>query len=159
MLSYNSADLCVDNLWVIPKHFFTPDLVEKRKPLSNNARRADWVGCNIIFDQIPEQGRIIIIHNRTTINKDDVVSQVYRSTLLSTNNIDARGWLLDVLNCINQISTDVFNLDEIYQFDTYLWLRHPMNNNIRPKTRQQLQLLRDKEFIEFVWRGVYRKRM
>ncbi len=38
-----------------------------------------------------------------------------------------------------------------------LQARHPQNNNIRPKIRQQLQVLRDKGVIEFLGRGLYRK--
>ena len=67
VLSYSAVDLCVDNLWLVPKHFFVPDIVEKRKPLSGSAHRAGWIGCNILFDQIPAQGRISIIQDRTPI--------------------------------------------------------------------------------------------
>lgn len=43
-------------------------------------------------------------------------------------------------------------------FAGQLQLRHPMNNNIRPKIRQQLQVLRDRGFLEFIGRGLYRKK-
>ena len=36
----NYADGAVNNLWLIPNHFFVPSIIEKRKPLSDNARRA-----------------------------------------------------------------------------------------------------------------------
>ena len=32
----------VINLEIIPKYFFTPDVIEARKPLSFNARRVGW---------------------------------------------------------------------------------------------------------------------
>ncbi len=64
---------------------------------------------------------------------------------------------MDVLTCINRISTDVFTLAEAYQFDEYLQQKHPNNHNTRPKLRQQLQILRDKGYLEFLGRGVYRK--
>ena len=38
ILSYNADVMCVENLWIIPKHFFVPSIVEKRKPLSGNAK-------------------------------------------------------------------------------------------------------------------------
>ena len=45
----------------------------------------------------------------------------------------------------------------MYQFEDILKVKHPRNNNIRPKIRQQLQFLRDKGFIEFLGDGKYRK--
>lgn len=39
-----SNDLQVMELSVVPKFFFTPTIIEKRKPLSPSARRAGWVG-------------------------------------------------------------------------------------------------------------------
>ena len=159
IMSYNSDGFYVNNLWIIPKHFFTPAIVEKRKPLSANARRAGWVGCNILFDEVPQQGRISIVNERVPVDKSIVLNRVSLSSQLATNNLDARGWLFDVLNCVNRIPSDVFVLDEIYQFDQELRRRHPQNNNIRPKIRQQLQVLRDKGFLEFLGRGQYRKKV
>ena len=158
VMTYNPVDLCVDNLWVIPKHFFTPAIVEKRKPLSNGAQRAGWVGCNILFDEIPQQGRVCVIHNRVEIEKPTVLANINRVSGLATKSLDARGWLLDVLNCINRIPKEIISLDDVYQFDRELQKRHPQNNNIRPKIRQQLQVLRDKGVLDFLDRGRYRKK-
>ena len=55
-MSYSKSGHSVENLVFIPKHFFVPDIIEKRKPLAENAQRAGWVGCNIVIDKIPEQG-------------------------------------------------------------------------------------------------------
>lgn len=51
------------NFFVIPKHFFVPEIIEKRKPLSINARRAGWTGCNVLISQIPESGKIFYIRD------------------------------------------------------------------------------------------------
>lgn len=157
ILSYNASALCVENLWIIPKHFFVPSVVEKRKPLSDTAKRAGWIGCNILFGEIPVQGQISMIQNRMMLDRKSVVFQVQRSAFLSAVNIDARSWLFDVLSCINKIPSQLFSLSDIYAFESYLSERHPQNHNIRPKIRQQLQVLRDQNFLEFVGRGVYRK--
>lgn len=157
ILSYDTYKLCVDDLWVVPKHFFVPSIVEKRKPLADTARRAGWTGCNILFDEIPVQGRISIIQNRVMHDKDSVIAQVRQSTFLSARSLDARGWLLDVLGCINEIPSQVFSLGDVYTFEGYLSKKHPQNHNIRPKIRQQLQILRDHGFLAFVARGLYRK--
>lgn len=157
ILNYNETELCVENLWVIPKHFFVPAIVEKRNPLSPNARRAGWTGCNIIFSEIPEQGRIGIINNRSFIDKNVVINHMRTASQLHTNSLDARGWLMDVLNCINAIPASTFTLKEMYHFSALLQSKHPDNNHIQPKIRQQLQVLRDKGFIEFLGHGMYRK--
>ena len=48
-------------------------------------------------------------------------------------------------------------MKDIYEFADYLKSIHGDNNNVKAKIRQQLQFLRDKGFVEFVGRGVYRK--
>ena len=157
LLNYDEGDYCVNNFWFIPKHFFTPEIVEKRPPLSKTARRAGWVGCNILIGEIPQQGRISLIVDRTPIAKEIVLKIVGRASLLQTKDLDSRGWMFDVLNCINKFPDDRFSLSEMYAFEKDLQFRHPENNNIQAKIRQQLQKLRDKGFIQFLGRGQYRK--
>lgn len=65
--------------------------------------------------------------------------------------------MLDVLHCVNEISSEVFTLQDIYKFVERLSKNHLDNRNVEAKIRQQLQFLRDRGFIEFVRRGVYRK--
>ena len=45
----------------------------------------------------------------------------------------------------------------MYEFETQLSIQFPENNHIKDKIRQQLQILRDQNMIEFVGRGIYRK--
>jgi type II restriction enzyme len=71
--------------------------------------------------------------------------------------MDLRGWLLDVLRCVDSIPTDSFTLNQIYAYIDDLQKKHPDNSFIKDKIRQQLQLLRDKGFIEFTSRGNYKK--
>ena len=156
-MSYDLREMCVDDLWVIPKHFFVPDIVEKRKPLSPTAQRAGWTGCNILFSEIPEQGRIPIIQDHVAVEKKTVLEQMQKAAQLETVGMEARGWLLDVLRCVNAIRNECFTLDEVYAFAGTLAERYPNNKNIRPKIRQQLQYLRDRGFLEFLGRGKYRK--
>ena len=44
LMSYSLAKMRVEDMFFIPKHFFVPEVVEKRKPLAENAKRAGWVG-------------------------------------------------------------------------------------------------------------------
>ncbi len=64
LLSYNLSNLEVSNFLVVPKHFFIPEIIEKRKPLASSAERAGWVGCDISLQNIPESGKIFFIKNR-----------------------------------------------------------------------------------------------
>ena len=57
LLNYNLKELSVTDLMVIPKHFFVPSVIEKRKPLRDTAQRAGWVGSNIILRDIPDSGK------------------------------------------------------------------------------------------------------
>ena len=68
---------------MVPKYFFSPEIIEKRKPLSDTARRAGWVGCNIVLKQIPQEGRIFIVKNEIEIPQKEIISKVKRTDLLS----------------------------------------------------------------------------
>ena len=158
-MSYSKSELAVKNLVFVPKHFFVPAIIEKRKPLAETARRAGWVGCNIVIDAIPVQGRISIVTNGCAVDIEQVVEKVSMSNRLEIKDIDSRGWMMDVLNCVNRIVTPVFTLSDMYSFEGELQIKHPENHHVKPKIRQQLQYLRDKGFIEFLGNGMYRKIM
>lgn len=70
--------------------------------------------------------------------------------------MESRGWLMDILNCIERLDA-TFTLKNMYEFVKELSIKHPNNNNIEAKIRQQLQFLRDKGFIDFTSRGNYKK--
>lgn len=156
VLQYSGYE--VRNLVVVPKYFFTPSIIEKRKPLSENARRAGWVGCNILYGQIPLQGKIKIITNGEIVSPEIVLKEYQKASRLNIDNIEKRGWLFDVLNCVDKISNDRFSLEDMYKFEGLLKIIHPQNNNIKDKIRQQLQFLRDRGIIEFIDnQGHYKK--
>ena len=151
------SNLSVTDLTLIPKFFFTPDVIEKRKPLPPTARRAGWVGCNILYQKIPAQGKIAVIRGGAEVEVAEVLRSYDKAKKLQTNNLNLRGWLLDVLKCVNEIGTEIFTSQDIYKYAGILGAKHERNRNVEAKIRQQLQFLRDKGFIEFVSRGVYRK--
>lgn len=157
LLSYNKASFVIRNFLVIPKYFFVPDIIERRTALSATARRAGWIGCNIVMSNIPELGKIFYVQNSIPKSKHEILDRWDKTQFIkSTSNIEAKGWLLDVLVCVEKIKKNEFSLDDVYAFEDYLKAKHPLNNNIKPKIRQQLQFLRDKGVIEFVGRGRYR---
>lgn len=92
-----------------------------------------------------------------TIRPRDAVLEEWRKTLfLRQESQETRGWLLDVMKCVESLGKREFTLDEVYAFDRYLGELYPGNQNVRPKIRQQLQYLRDRRYIEFLGRGSYR---
>lgn len=116
-----------------------------------------WVGCNIVLKQIPQEGRIFIVKNEIEIPQKEIISKVKRTDFIKQYKLDARGWVLDVLNCVNQIEGRDFTLEQMYKFEDVLSKKHPDNNHIKDKIRQKLQILRDKGILEFRGRGHYRK--
>lgn len=158
-MSYSKQEWIVKDLILIPKHFFVPEIIEKRKPLADTARRAGWIGCNILLNQIPIQGRIAIVSNGCVNDKNSVINNVKKSNDLKIPNIKSRGWLFDILRCVNRIPSAYFTLDDVYAFENLLQEKYQNNNNIKAKIRQQLQFLRDKNLIEFLGNGRYRKNL
>lgn len=155
MLNYE-CDMVTD-LCVVPNYFFTPTLIEPRKPLSPQARRAGWQGCNIRIGDVPDYGRIVLIRNGHVEEKDKVVAHFRHTLSLKTSDLDSRGWLLDVLRCTDRMPGTEFTLQQMYAFAPFLQERHPDNHHVDAKIRQQLQILREKGIIEFTQRGHYRK--
>ena len=66
-----------------------------------------------------------------------------------------KGWLLDIMKCIEKLNKRIFSLQDIYRFEPVLQEKHPCNRNIRPKIRQQLQILRDANYLAFIEKGLY----
>lgn len=147
----------VNNLILIPSHFFTLSVVEKRNPLSKTAVRAGWIGSNIVIGDIPDMGKIYLVRNGIEEDSINVRRQYQNSLTLNERDIDCRGWLLDVWKCVETIPTNFFYLKQIYSLVDELKKKHPGNHHIKDKIRQQLQILRDKGLIVFISRGRYKK--
>lgn len=158
LLAYDAAAHEATDVLVIPKHFFVLDMIEERKPLAPTARRAGWVGCNINISRVPASGRISLLKDRRWTPREDVRRQWQSTLFLKSSSIDARGWLLEVMKAVEAIGRPEFTLDEVYAAEAHLRRVYPGNNNVRPKIRQQLQVLRDAGYLDFVGRGHYRLR-
>ena len=156
-LNYSSMNKTVLNFLVIPKHYFVDDIIEKRKPLSDIARRAGWIGCNILLNNIPSSGKIYFVQNGIFKTKKSVLDTWSKTAFLANQKKDNRGWAIEVMKVIDKIPTKDFSLSEIYKFEKYLKGKFPNNNWIKDKIRQQLQVLRDKGILEFKGSGKYKK--
>jgi type II restriction enzyme len=145
-------------LIVIPKHFFVPSIIEKRRPLRDTARRAGWGGSNIILTGVPESGRIYIVRSGQPQPRALVRQQWERTSFLADEPAAARGWLVEVMHSVESLRKPEFQLDDVYADEQRLQGIYPGNRHVREKIRQQLQALRDRGYLEFLSRGRYRMR-
>ena len=111
------------------------------------------LGCDIDVSNVPDLGKIFFVQNGVVRSKDEVLKRWSKTEFVrSTGNVDAKGWLLDVLVCVERIKKQEFSLDDVYGFEAYLQAKHPENHNFKAQVRQQLQFLRDKGWSAF-WGG------
>jgi len=155
LVLHYSSDWFVRNLMLVPSVFFSETVIEKRQPLSATTRRAGWIGCNILLERIPQDGRIAVVSNGAAIAVQTVRSEYSRIRGLASVPPALRGWTLDVLGAIRKLGKSRFSLQELCAFEGYLQSLHPLNKNVRPKIRQQLQVLRDLGLIRFLSSGNY----
>ena len=109
-----------------------------------------------MLKSIPQTGKIFFVKNKQIEQKEKVLANWKKTLFLrEEKEISARGWLLDVMRCVDSLSKKEFTLDEVYGFENELGKLHPENKHIKDKIRQQLQFLRDKGYLNFVSRGYY----
>jgi type II restriction enzyme len=157
-LNYSNQELTIKNFLVIPKYYFVNNIIEKRKPLSITARRAGWIGCNILLQNIPESGKIFFIKDSKIEPKDEVLKSWTRTSFLGKQKKDTRGWTIEIMKVLDRIQKKSFSLDDVYKFGGELQQKFPNNSFVKDKIRQQLQVLRDKDLIEFKGGGQYFKK-
>jgi type II restriction enzyme len=150
-----SEQWSVINLLLIPSFCFSVSALEKRKPLAATAKRAGWVGCNILLNAIPPDARIQVVSDSTSFARENVRTQYRQVKELKSLPPTVRGWTLDVLTFARSLGQKKFTLRDMYTFETQLATLYPSNRNIRPKIRQQLQVLRDIGFLQFTSRAEY----
>lgn len=155
VLQYSTA-WQVKRLLLVPSFFFSPSAIEKRKPLGPNAKRAGWVGCNILLSAIAPEGKLNLINGGVAFNPLQVRTQYQQMRPLSQIAIPERGWTLDVLQIVSSFGKRTFTLAEVYGFEARLTALHPENHHVRDKIRQQLQVLRDLNLLQFLGHGSYR---
>ncbi len=154
-LNYGIKNYEVQNFVVIPKHFFTPEIIIKRNKGIPN--RPNYIMCSIDLLSIPQSGKIFYIKNGQIENKNNILKNWQKTLFLrEEKKISAKGWLLDTMNCVDKIGKKEFKLDEVYAFEDILSKKYPSNKHIKDKIRQQLQFLRDNGYLNFVAPGKYR---
>src|SRR5260221_10582100 len=159
LLNYDLKQRSVRDFFVVPKHFFVREIIQERKPpLAVTARRAGWIGCNILLNQIPNSGKIFIVRDGNIQSKESVLAQWQKTLFLRDEAAEARGWLIEVMKCVELIGKVEFDLNDVYNFEGRLKSIYPNNMHVKQKIRQQLQVLRNRGYLDFVSRGHYRLR-
>lgn len=156
VMHYDLADWSVRNVVLVPHFAFSLSVVECRAPLPSTARRAGWVGCNILLGKIPQDARIPLVTNGEFNSRRRVREAYNRLRPLEKLKIEKRGWALDVLKVVRSLGKREFALSEIYLHSEALAKLHPKNHFVEEKIRQQLQELRKIGLLEFVKPGFYR---
>lgn len=158
VMHYDQPAWTVRTVILIPRFAFALSTLECRKPLAQTARRAGWVGCNILLDKIPTDARILVIQEGQVQPSIDVRHAYDRLRPLQKLDVEKRGWTLDLLQVVRSLNKTEFSLSDAYAHAGPLGKLHPRNFHVRDKIRQQLQILRDLGFIEFLGGGEYRVR-
>ena len=156
VLHYDLTAWVVRTVILIPHFAFALSAVERRPPLAPTARRAGWVGCNILLSKIPQDARIPIVADGTARPAAEVRRAYRRLRPLENLKADTRGWTLDVLNVVRSLNKPEFSLSDVYTRADELSKLHPDNRHVRDKIRQQLQVLRDLGLLTFLGSGSYR---
>lgn len=147
-------NLEISNFLVIPKFFIRSENIIKAPRVLKD--RWEYLMCNISLLGIPESWKIFYIQDWKEIKKDIILDSWKKTCFLGNQKWETKWWLLDIIDCIEKLWKKDFSIDEMYNFKDLLKVKHPQNNFIEDKIRQQLQVLRDKWYLEFVRRGRYR---
>lgn len=154
-LHYNRISWQVRNLILVPHFAFSLSAIEKRPPLAPGARRAGWVGCNIVLKNIPPDARINLVSDGVAIPPQQVRESFQRIKPLEEIGAKQRGWTLDVLRIVRSLGKREFSNSDVYAFAPQLERLHPDNRHVKDKIRQQLQVLRDRGWLVQVARGLW----
>ena len=156
VLHYDLDTWAVRTVLLVPHFAFALSAVERRKPLAPTARRAGWVGCNILLEKIPVHARIPVVSEGSPHTPREVRSSYDRLRPLEKLRVEKRGWTLDVLQVVQSLGKLEFTLADVYAHADALAKLHPNNAHVRDKIRQQLQVLRDLGLLKFLGDGAYR---
>lgn len=154
-LHYDPRDWMVESFFGVPGHFMTLSAIERRRPLPSTARRAGWIGCNILLGRLPSDAKVYLVRDREEISPREVRKRWRRFEFLKAITHESRGWTADVLACVRRLDQRMFSLEDIYRFEDELSKLHPRNRHVKAKVRQQLQVLRDRGIVKFLGGGNY----
>src|SRR5437899_6088209 len=71
-LHYAADSWLVRDLLFVPRFFLSHSVIERRRALPAWARRAGWVGCNILLSSLPLDARIPVVRAGTPLPEETV---------------------------------------------------------------------------------------
>jgi type II restriction enzyme len=154
-MHYELATWTVKSLLLVPSFAFPSSAIIRRNPTTPKGRKNPWIGCNIALHRIPPDARIDIVTQGSIVPANEVRAKYRYVKPLQELKAKERGWTLDVLNAIRRLGKTQFTTAETYSFARELEELHPDNRHVKDKIRQQLQVLRDRGFLQQVERGVW----
>ena len=160
-LQYSRATWTVTDLFVVPGHFMSAAVIQRRNPLRETARRAGWVGSNILLGRLASDARVVVVSKGAIREREQIRDDWQRYAFLKSDERSQGGWGADTLLCIRTLQRETgekeFTLQAFYaRFRDELASWHPANQHVEDKIRQQLQVLRDDGVLLFLGRGRYR---
>jgi type II restriction enzyme len=149
LMQYNLA-WRVHSLAAVHPVFLTTAVVKKRpKPhLRPGTGKPYWM-CDLDLTVVPPDGKVVLVDCAATRPLMQVRKEFALSKRLETVPLKERGWTSLVLSAVRGIGKQRFALSDVYAYEATMKAAYPENDNVRPKIRQQLQVLRDLKYIEF----------
>lgn len=157
LLAYDKDRMLVSSLSAVPRVAVSRLAVEPRAPLGIRAERAGWQGCYLNLDALPASAIVPIVVSGVPRTRDRVLVDWRRFDFIVNATGANREWLPDVMNCVRRLEVEEFRLADVYDFEAELALLHPKNKHVKPKIRQQIQLLVKNGLVTRIRPGLYRK--
>lgn len=157
MLMHYSPEWRVQKLVAIHPVFLTPAVVRKRRRPHIRPRTGQkyWM-CDLNLTVIPPDGKIVVVDG--VARPQDEARKAFRASMrFAEIPVKNRGWTALVLAKVRMIGKAEFTLADVYAHEEAMHAVYPENSHVKDKIRQQLQVLRNLGYIEFLTkRGEYR---
>ena len=153
LLKYDLKNFEVTDFPCDSKAFFVPDIIEERKPLANGS--SGWLGrmLNILLQSIPQTGKIFLFAISRLNQKRRCFQNGRRRYFCAKRKRHLRKDGYSIRCGVLKDWERMNSLDDVYTFENELQGLHPDNRHIRDKIRQQLQVLRDKGYLDLRHEG------
>jgi type II restriction enzyme len=156
-LLQRTHDWHIEALTAIHSTFLLPPAIVERKPLRQEARRADWIGCQIRLDRIDRTADIDVVENGAELPVKAVRERFQGFMHLTKESVEQRGWTLLTLRMVRSLGKDDFSSSkDLYPLEREFAKAYPNNRHIKDKIRQQLQMLCSCRVLERTSRGNYK---
>jgi type II restriction enzyme len=148
----------VQRLVAVHPVFLTPAVVRKRpKPHIRPRSGAEYWMCDLDLSLIPADGKIVVVADSEVRPEAATRAAFVSSKRFADIPVAKRGWAALVLAAVRKVGKVEFTLPEVYRYEAAMHAAYPQNNHVREKIRQQMQVLRDLGYVEFLdRRGEYR---